>query len=477
MKLDNIKTFENWLDKATSLIDGAISSGEYKNYIIPLVFLKRLSDISEKSTIKFSIPEKAKWNNIKAQHNKIGEYLNNAILELIKENSELDSIINIADFAIIDDYNLKKLIEVLGKYKLGIDDTEPDILGRIYEYLIKKSQNNNEFYTPKEVGTLMAKILDPKEGDEIYDPTCGSGGLLIESYIRFEEKYQNQKNVKPIYIYGQEINHMPYLIAKMNTFIYGIKNAKISLGDTLRDPAFKEKDGTLKKFDIIIANPPWNQSLPEELYNNDPYNRFSFGAAPYNTADWGWMQHLIASLKEDGKIAVNLDAGSISRNNEKEKNIRKQFIDNDLIESIISLPSNLFYNTGTSSVIIVVNKNKKYKDEILLINASTLYKREGRINKLTNEAIDQIYKIYKNWKEEEGFSKIVNKKEIVKNNYDLNLPKYINTNKPKHSITNEEEKIFDIKEIINECLKMTEESKKTNKELMSVLSTIGLNCL
>jgi type I restriction enzyme M protein len=474
MKLNNIKTFENWLNKATSAIEGTVSAGEYKNYIIPLAFLKRLSDILEKSTIKFSIPEKAKWDNIKSQHKKIGEYLNIAILELIKENPELNNTINIADFTTIDDYKLKRLIEVLSKYSLDTEDTEPDILGRIYEYLIKKTQNSNEFYTPKEVGTLMAKILDPKEGDEIYDPSCGSGGLLIEAYVRFKEKYQNQKNVKPIHIYGQEINHTPYLIAKMNAFIFGIKNAKISLGDTIRDPAFKEKEKTLKKFDLIIANPPWNQSLPEDIYINDPYNRFNFGAAPYNTADWGWMQHLIASLKENGKIAVNLDAGSISRNNEKEKNIRKQFIDNDLIESIITLPSNLFYNTGTSSVIIVINKNKKRKNEILLINASSLYKREGRINKLTNEAIDQIYETYKNWKEEEGFSKIVNKEEIVKNNYDLNLSKYINANKSKHLTKNEEEKIFDIKEIINECLKITEESKKTNKELMSVLSTIGL---
>lgn len=475
MRLSNIKTFENWLNKATSTIEGIISSGEYKNYIIPLIFLKRLSDTAEKPITKLTIPEKAKWNNIKIQHKEISKYLNNAILELIKENPELDNTINIADFTTIDDHRLKKLIKILDKYNLELDNTEPDILSRVYEYLIKKAQNNNEFYTPREVGILMAKILDPKEGDEIYDPSCGSGRLLIETYIRFKEKYQNQENTKPIHIYGQEINYIPYLIAKMNAFIFGIKNAKISLGDTIKNPAFKEKDGTLKKFDIIIANPPWNQSLPEEIYNNDPYNRFNFGIPPHNTADWGWIQHLNASLKENGKIAVNLDTGSISRNNEKEKNIRKQFIDNDLIESIISLPSNLFYNTGAPSVIIVINKNKRYKNEILLINASNLYKKEGRINILTNEAIDQIYETYTKWKEKDGFSKIVNKEEIAKNNYDLNPSKYINTNKLRRLTTNKKEKISNIKEIINEYLKITEESKKVNENLTSVLSTIGLN--
>jgi type I restriction enzyme M protein len=223
MKLD-IGTLENWLWEAASAIRGAVEANKYKDYILPLIFLKRLSDVfddeisklgskygsrekalkiveMDHSIVRFYIPEKARWENIRVQSVRIGEYLTDAVREVAKENPKLEGVINIVDFnasvsgqRIIDDDRLKELINILSKYRLGLNDVEPDILGRAYEYLLRKfaegsGQSAGEFYTPKEVGILMAKILDPKEGDEVYDPCCGSGGLLIKCYLRFKEKY------------------------------------------------------------------------------------------------------------------------------------------------------------------------------------------------------------------------------------------------------------------------------------------------
>jgi Type I restriction-modification system methyltransferase subunit len=294
-KLD-IGTLENWLWEAASAIRGAVEANKYKDYILPLIFLKRLSDVfddevakleedfgskevalkfveKDHSLVRFYIPQKARWENIRAQNVKIGEYLTDAVREVAKENPKLDGVINIVDFnasvsgqRIIDDDRLRELINILSKYRLGLNDVEPDILGRAYEYLLRKfaegsGQSAGEFYTPKEVAILMAKILDPEEGESVYDPCCGSGGLLIKCYLRFKEKYQDKKDAIPLRFFGQEINHTTYAMAKMNAFLHDMENTDIRLGDSMKNPAFKEKDGSLKKFDIITANPMWNQKF------------------------------------------------------------------------------------------------------------------------------------------------------------------------------------------------------------------------
>ena len=505
MKLD-IGTLENWLWEAASAIRGPVEPNKYKDYILPLIFLKRLSDVfddeisrlesefgsreialkiveMDHNIVRFYIPEKARWKNIRAQSVGIGEYLTDAVREVAKENPKLEGVINIVDFnasvsgqRIIDDDRLRELINILSKHRLGLDDVEPDILGRAYEYLLRKfaedsGQSAGEFYTPKEVGILMAKILDPKEGDEVYDPCCGSGGLLIKCYLRFKEKYQDKKDAIPLRFFGQEINHTTYALAKMNAFIHDMENTEIALGDTMRNPAFKESDGNLKKFDVITANPMWHQDFPEEVYKNDPYKRFEFGIPPTNSADWGWIQHMYASLKENGKIAVVLDTGSVSRGSgnvgsNKERDIRKKFVDNDLIEAVILLPENLFYNTPQAGVIIVINKNKEHKDQILLINASSLYEKERPKNRLTDEGIRRVYEIYKNWEEREGLSKIVSKEEVARNDYNLSPSRYV--------AINGEEEILDLNEAIVELLEAEEERREAEEKLRAVLSELGL---
>jgi type I restriction system adenine methylase (hsdM) len=505
MKLD-IGTLENWLWEAASAIRGAVEANKYKDYILPLIFLKRLSDVfddeisrlesefgsreralkiveMDHNIVRFYIPEKARWENIKAQSVRIGEYLTDAVREVAKENPKLEGVINIVDFnasvsgqRIIDDSRLKELINILSRHRLGLNDVEPDILGRAYEYLLRKfaegsGQSAGEFYTPKEVGILMAKILDPKEGDEVYDPCCGSGGLLIKCYLRFKEKYQDKKDAIPLRFFGQEINHTTYAMAKMNAFIHDMENTEIALGDSMRNPAFKESDGSLKKFDVITANPMWNQNFSEEVYKNDPYKRFEFGIPPSSSADWGWIQHMYASLRENGKIAVVLDTGSVSRGSgnvgsNKERDIRKKFVDNDLIEAVILLPENLFYNTTAPGVIIVINKNKEHKDQILLINASNLYEKERPKNRLTDEGIRQVYEIYKNWEEREGLSKIVSKEEVARNDYNLSPSRYV--------AINGEEEILDLNEVMVELLEAEEERREAEEKLRAVLSELGL---
>jgi Type I restriction-modification system methyltransferase subunit len=433
--------------------------------------------------VRFYIPEKARWENIRVLSVRIGEYLTDAVREAARENPKLEGVINIVDFnasvsgqRIIDDDRLRELINILSRHRLGLNDVEPDILGRAYEYLLRKfaegsGQSAGEFYTPKEVGILMAKILDPKEGDEVYDPCCGSGGLLIKCYLRFKEKYQDKKDAIPLRFFGQEINHTTYAMAKMNAFIHDMENTEIALGDSMRNPAFKESDGSLKKFDVITANPMWNQNFSEEVYKNDPCKRFEFGIPPSSSADWGWIQHMYASLKENGKIAVVLDTGSVSRGSgnvgsNKERDIRKKFVDNDLIEAVILLPENLFYNTTAPGVIIVINKNKEHKDQILLINASSLYEKERPKNRLTDEGIKQVYEIYKNWEEREGLSKIVSKEEVARNDYNLSPSRYV--------AINGEEEVLDLNEAMVELLEAEEERREAEEKLRAVLSELGL---
>ncbi len=349
-----MRDLERWLEGIVSVLRGPLGTVGCRDYILPLVFLRRVSDVFEDG----------RWESIKRQNGNLGEYLNNALRELARENPELEDVIGRVDFRVIDEHRLRKVIDMLDQGRLGLDDVEPDIMGRVYEFLLWKTSGGSwrrlgEFYTPEEVADVLVRILDPEPGMEVYDPCCGSGRLLIKCHLYFKEKY-GHTDVPPLHFYGQEASHTAYSIAKMNMIIHGIQNARIRLGDTLQDPAFKEEDGSLKKFNLVIANPPWNlKGYTEEFYRSDPYKRFEFGVPPKESADWGWLQHMYASLKDGGRMAVVLDTGSVSRNGIREKEIRKNFVDRGLISAVILLPENLFYNTSASSVIIVIDKNKK----------------------------------------------------------------------------------------------------------------------
>jgi type I restriction enzyme M protein len=354
----DITTLENWLWEAACSIRGPLDAPKYKDYILPLLFYKRLSDVYEdelgklsqefgdeawarqlaqedRALIRFYIPNGYTWPEVRKDPTQLGQRLTDAMRAIAKENPRLKGVIDIVDFnataagqRILDDDTLARLIEILNRQRLGLRDVEPDILGRAYEYLLRKfaegsGQSAGEFYTPMQVAMLMAHIIDPQEGETIYDPCCGSGGLLIKAQLRLREKVAERLGVephdlkpgdvqRPLQLYGQEINHVTYAMAKMNAFVHDM-DAEIALGDTMKGPRFATDDGSLQAFHKVTANPMWNQKFGTEVYENDTYGRFTRGTPPASSADWGWIQHMFASLTERGKMAVVLDTGAVSR--------------------------------------------------------------------------------------------------------------------------------------------------------------------
>jgi type I restriction enzyme M protein len=512
-------TLEGWLWEAACVIRGPVDAPKFKDYILPLIFLKRISDVFEdevnayaeelgdeelasamvendRKMVRFYVPSEARWTDIKRHPAVgIGQFLTDAVRSVSRENPKLQGVIDVQDFNartagqhIVDEGRLATLVQILSRYRLGLEDVEPDILGRAYEYLLRKfaegqGQSAGEFYTPREVGILMARILDPEPGMTAYDPTAGSFGLLIKCHLRLLEKHGEQKNgrrrlpseLRPLTLDGQEINPSTFAMAKMNAFIHEMAG-EVALGDTMNRPAFVE-DGGLKNYDLVAANPMWNQKFSSEVYENDPYERFSYGVSPSSSADWGWVQHMVSSLKEDGRMAVVLDTGAVSRGSgntgsNKERDIRKAFVEGstisegDLIESVILLPENLFYNTTAPGIILVVNKAKNHPGEVLLVNASKLFEKGRPKNHLTSEHIEQIAQIYEEWEEEEGVSAVVSNEEIAKNDYNLSPSRYVAGTK--------QEEVVPLEEAVVLLQEAEEEREEADRRLDEVLDSLGL---
>jgi len=499
----DIKTLETWLWNAACSIRGAVDAPKFKDYILPLVFVKRLSDVFEDeikrlseefgdgktaleivskdhNLVRFFIPKQAAWQQIRKQTTQIGEKLTDAILAIAKENPKLQGVVNIVDFnatvsgqRIIDDGKLSNLIEIISKHRIGLKDAEPDILGRAYEYLLRKfaegqGQSAGEFYTPKEVGWIMAYILDPEQGQEVYDPACGSGGLLVKSQLALEEK--EKKISKPLRLYGQEQNYLTYAMAKMNMIIHDMEG-DIAIGDTLRNPKFLE-GSVLKTFDLVVANPMWNQDgYDTSFYESDTFNRFEGAYPPASSADWGWVQHMFASLNDNGKSAIVLDTGAVARGSgnqgsNREKNIRQKFVDNDWIEAVLLLPENLFYNANAPGIILILNKNKpkERKNRIMLINASLEFQKGRPKNFIPDDNIKKIARAFHDWKNINKFTKIITKEEAEKNDYNLSPSRYIGNGK--------EEEYRDIDEILIELAELEEEKEKADRELNEIMKKI-----
>ncbi len=299
---------------------------------------------------------------------------------------------------------MRNLIDTLNKYRIGLNDVEPDILGRAYEYLLRKFaegsvQSAGEFYTLGEVAVLMSHIVDPRSGESVYDPCASSGGLLIKCHLRFKEKYGEDPRTEPLRFYGQEILHNIYAVARMNAFIHDME-AEIELGDTMRRLTLIF-NGSLMKFDVVVSSPMWNQDFPQSVYENDEYNRFVYGYAPSNSADWGWVQYMFAILNGSRRMVVVLDTGSISRGSEnagsnRKRDIRRKFVENDFVEGVILLPENLFYKTSAPGIILIINKDKpqERRSQVIMINASNLHEKGRPKNYLPDSAIEKIAQIY-----------------------------------------------------------------------------------
>ena len=518
----DISTLESWLWDAACAIRGPVDAPKFKDYILPLVFLKRLSDVfddeltrlaeeygsrdvavriveeerergviaSGGGSVRFYIPEHARWSNIRKQTAGLGQYLTDAVRVVARENPRLQGVIDLVDFnattagqRIVPDEYLANLVDVLSRHRLGLKDVEPDILGRAYEYLLRKfaegqGQSAGEFYTPREVAVLMARILEPQPGMTVYDPCCGSGGLLIKCHLRLLETHGEKENghrrlpskYAPLRLFGQEINPATFAMARMNAVIHDME-ADIRLGDTMRKPALRDSAGHLMRFELVTANPMWNQDFPVDVYENDTYERFRFGIPPASTADWGWLQHMLASLNDSGRMAVVLDTGAVSRGSgnqgsNRERDIRKAFVEADLIEAVLLLPENLFYNTTAPGIIIVINRKKRHPGEILLINASKLFSKGRPKNYLADKHIETIDQLYHEWKAEEGLSEVISKEKAARNDYNLSPSRYV--------AINDVEEVLPLEEAVVLLKETEEERTEADRELDEVLRTLGL---
>ncbi|MBI2548164.1 SAM-dependent DNA methyltransferase [Candidatus Woesearchaeota archaeon] len=452
---------EGILKKAADLIRTRV---DYK-FILVLLFYKRISDkweleyqhayeqalkdgFKEKEAKQeaknatyhdFVIPEDFLWENIRKEVSKLPEKFSEALKVLADKNQDLKDVLDNMDFIQFTTNRenaemLRQLVELFSERKLH--HVSADVLGDAYEWVLRyfapDKAKEGEVYTPREVIQLLVEVLDPQPGQSVYDPASASNGMLIISYKHIEQM-KGKKEADKLFLFGQEANHKTLAFGRMNLYIHDIKNAKLAFGDTLLYPKFKEPDG-VKQFDNVIANPPWNQDGYDEvvLKKGDFWKqRFNYGFVPKQSADWAWIQHMLASSK--GKVGIVIDNGCLFRGG-KERAIRMLVIDgdarlkSDLIESVILLPEKLFYNTGAPGAIIIFNKNKKHKNGVLFINASSEYEQHPdvrKLNWLSTSNIKKLVDTYKGWKEQTGFSRMVPLDEIRKNDYNLNVSLYV----------------------------------------------------
>lgn len=433
-------------------------------FILVLLFYKRVSDkwemefeaaneealadgLSEKDAHEeaknsiyhdFDISEELLWKNIRKEPARIPENFSKAMKALADRNPELRDVFENTDFVQFTTNRenaeiLRQLVELFSSRSLR--HVAPDILGDAYEWILKyfapQKAKEGEVYTAREVIQLIVEILGPKPGESVYDPACGSAGMLITSYQHVHDKY-GQDEVDRLFLFGQEANHKTLALAKMNLYIHDIRNGQLALGDTLLYPKFKEGE-RVKTFDVVIANPPWNQDgYPEETLKRGEFwkDRFTCGFTPKQSADWAWIQHMFASAKGDtGRVGVVIDNGSLFRGG-KEKSIRSAMIDSDYIDTVILLPEKLFYNTGAPGAVIILNKNKPKKrvKKIFFINASQEYQKHPEIRKLNQlggEHIKKIAQAYIEFKEDDGFSRAVEIEKIRENDFNLNVTLYV----------------------------------------------------
>ncbi len=513
----NGKSLESWLWDAACSIRGAQDAPKYKDFILPLVFTKRLCDVfddelnriaekvgsrekafklvkRDQKLVRFYLPlqpdnpDDEIWSVIRKLSTKIGEQVTTYLREIAKANPLLQGIIDRIDFNAtthgqrdIDDDRLSNLIEKVSEKRLGLNDVEPDIIGRSYEYLIRKfaegsGQSAGEFYTPKEVGMVMAKIMDPEPGMTVYDPCCGSAGLLIKCQIVLQDKLaaSENKKVAPLQLFGQEYIGSTWAMANMNMIIHDMEG-QVEIGDTFRNPKFRQ-GGRLQAFDRVVANPMWNQDwFTEQDYDNDEFGRFPQGAGfpGKQSADWGWVQHMTASLNDKGRAAIVLDTGAASRgsgnvNKNKEKEVRKWFVEQDLIEGVIYLAENMFYNTSAPGILLFLNRSKpeEQQGKMLLVNASKVFAKGDPKNYLPDDGIERIASTFREWQEEEKFSRIVTKDEIVNTDYNISPSRHIHIS--------DAEEYRPIAEIVDEIEVLEAEITETNTLLKNILREMGV---
>jgi type I restriction enzyme M protein len=462
-----LSTLESHLWEAANILRGPVDASDFKSFIFPMLFFKRISDVHDEEyqvalsesggdiayaqfaeNHRFQIPEGCHWTDVRATTTNVGQAIQRSLREIEKANpNTLYGIFGDTPWSNKDrlsDALLRDLIEHFSKIPLANKDIGDDVLGQAYEYLIKKfaDQTNRkagEFYTPRTVIRLMVEILDPKAGETIYDPACGTAGMLLGAIQHVKEA---GGNVKKLWgkLFGQEKNLTTSGIARINLFLHGIEDFQVVRGDTLRDPAFFTGD-SLATFDCVIANPPFSlERWGEDAWINDRYGRNFAGVPPRSSGDYAWVQHMLKSMSSaTGRMAVVLPHGVLFRMGVEGK-IRRAILEADKLEAIIGLGPNLFYGTGLAACIMIFRARKKpdRRNRVLIIDASEQYKRGRNQNTLLPEHVDQILKWYAGFKNVKGVARVVTLDEIAKNDWNLNIPRYVERVNNEKAITLDE---------------------------------------
>ncbi len=482
-----LSQLEQYLSKAAWILKGPVDASDFKVYIFPLLFFKRISDVydeeyqialeesdgdKEYASLpefhRFEIPEECHWTDVRETTSNVGLAIEKALRGIEKANQEfLYGIFGDAQWSNknkLSDRLLNDLIEHFSQYNLANKFVDPDMLGQAYEYLIKHfadltNKKAGEFYTPRSVVHLLGLILDPKEGESIYDPACGTGGMLLECVDHLKDNNEDYRTLK---LFGQEKNLTSSSIARMNMFLHGIEDFQIARGDTLRNPAFFEADG-LKTFDCVIANPPF--SLKEwgaENWANDPYGRNIVGVPPKGNGDMAWVQHMIKSMNSTGRMTVVLPHGALFRKGAEGK-IRKALLEQDLLEAVIGLGPNIFYGTQLAACVMVFKQHKEQtkKGKVLFIDASDQVRVGRAQNYLESTHVNQIFEWFTGYKDVENYVKVASQEDLIENDYNLNIPVYV------EKII--EDNVPSVEEALEDLKKAWKESQKAEKRFKTIL--------
>ena len=443
---------ESYLWGAATLLRGKINAGEYKTFIFPLLFLKRLSDVYDEEFAaalvdsdgdesyaarpaqhRFQIPSGGHWSDVRATTTNVGASILQAIREIEDANPRLSGVFGDAPWTNkhrLPDVTLRDLIEHCSTVELSIDNVSEDELGLAYEFLVKKFADDfghtaAEFYTNRTLVYLMTRMLSIEPGDTVYDPTCGSGGMLVSAANELRRQGKEHRTLR---LYGQELNPTTAAIAAMNLFLHGIEDFEVLLGDTLANPAFVD-DNQLHRFDVILANPPYSvKSWDRAAWPSDKWSRNLYGIPPQGRADYAFWQHIIASMNLDtGRCAILFPHGVLFR--DEEADMRKQMIEADIIDAVIGVGPNLFYNSSMEACVVIcrAKKPKSRRGSVLFIDASDEVTREGSHNFLNQDHQDHIAATYLNYTAEDGYSAIATISEIATQQHNLSIPRYVTT--------------------------------------------------
>ena len=457
IKMENAQDLYNFLFEACNILRGPVSQDNFKDYITPILYYKRISDVYDEETQsaleesggdkeyaalpeqhRFDIPEGCHWKDIRERTENLGAAIVGAMRGIELANPDtLYGVLSMfssqkwTNKQNLTDGKIRDLIEHLSTRKLGNKDYPADLMGDAYEILLKKFADDSkaqagEFYTPRSVVQLLIRILDPKPGESVYDPACGSGGMLIEAV-----HHMNHSNLCCGKIFGQEKNVTNAAIAKMNLFLHGAADFNIMQGDTLREPKILA-GGELAKFDCVIANPPFSlEKWGSVEWSSDKFGRNIWGTPSDSCGDYAWIQHMIKSMGPgNSRMAVVMPQGILFRGNE-EGNIRKKLVESDKVEAVVTLGDKLFYGTGLSPCFLIIRNLKpaEHSARILMIDATKILTQKRAQNILSQEDVDRIFHLYTDYKDVEDYAKVVTLDDVKAKEYNLSPNRYVDYHK------------------------------------------------